>query len=184
MNFALTVIAGVLVLIIFAALVWLWNKGKTYLVTLSSLEALESKQQAIIEEMRSQLAKLSADLAAFSDQQAKDRRLLEQTTALIGGEHNKVVALEKSQAEVSSRVADHQQRQGLKPQQTVTVRSGPDTAPMKEVWRPGDRVRHRLWGEGTVLKVTESGGATMVEVLFKDRGKKVLDATFANFERV
>jgi DNA helicase-2/ATP-dependent DNA helicase PcrA len=53
-----------------------------------------------------------------------------------------------------------------------------------EPLKPGDRVMHRLFGEGMVLKVTESGSATTIDVLFKEKGKKSLDAAFANLQKI
>ncbi len=49
--------------------------------------------------------------------------------------------------------------------------------------KPGDRVMHRLFGEGTILKVTEERGGLSVEVLFKSAGKKTLDPSFAKLEK-
>jgi hypothetical protein len=49
---------------------------------------------------------------------------------------------------------------------------------------PGDHVIHRLFGEGTVLKVTTERGGTAIEVLFKSSGKKTLDPNFAKLEKV
>jgi len=49
--------------------------------------------------------------------------------------------------------------------------------------RPGDRVMHRLFGEGTVLKVDEGRNSTVVDVLFKQAGKKSLDLSFARLEK-
>ena len=63
-----------------------------------------------------------------------------------------------------------------------TAASG--VSPTSEPLAPGDRVMHRLFGEGTVLKVTESGGATTVDVLFKEKGRKSLDAAFANLQKI
>ncbi|MGZ3678615.1 MAG: ATP-dependent helicase, partial [Ktedonobacterales bacterium] len=50
--------------------------------------------------------------------------------------------------------------------------------------QPGDRVMHRLFGDGTVLKVSEERGSTTVEVLFKTAGKKTLDLSFANLTKI
>ncbi|MFI5272581.1 MAG: UvrD-helicase domain-containing protein [Ktedonobacterales bacterium] len=49
---------------------------------------------------------------------------------------------------------------------------------------PGDRVMHRLFGDGTVLKVTTSNSGTSVDVLFKAAGKKTLDLAFANLQKI
>ncbi|HEU5439637.1 MAG TPA: UvrD-helicase domain-containing protein [Ktedonobacterales bacterium] len=49
---------------------------------------------------------------------------------------------------------------------------------------PGDRVMHRLFGEGTVLKVAEGSASTTVDVLFKTAGKKTLDMAFAKLTKI
>ncbi len=69
---------------------------------------------------------------------------------------------------------------------------GPSTssepAPEKsvEALTPGDRVMHRLFGTGTVLKIEETKDSTTVHVLFdaKQIGKKQLDAAFANLQKI
>jgi len=43
---------------------------------------------------------------------------------------------------------------------------------------------HRLFGEGTVLKINEERGGTSIEILFKSAGKKTLDPNFARLEKV
>lgn len=50
MDFVLTVIAGVLVLILFAALVWLWNKGKAYLDKVNALVSELKSLDAYVED--------------------------------------------------------------------------------------------------------------------------------------
>jgi DNA helicase-2/ATP-dependent DNA helicase PcrA len=49
---------------------------------------------------------------------------------------------------------------------------------------PGDRVLHRLFGEGTVLRVIQEKGTTSAEVLFVKTGKKTLDLAFANLQKI
>jgi DNA helicase-2/ATP-dependent DNA helicase PcrA len=58
------------------------------------------------------------------------------------------------------------------------------SAPGDSSFAPGDRVMHRLFGEGIVLKVTEERGGTSVEVLFNSAGKKALDPSFARLEKI
>ncbi len=50
--------------------------------------------------------------------------------------------------------------------------------------QPGDRVMHRLFGEGIVLKVSENAGSTTVVVTFNRAGKKELDAAFAKLQKI
>jgi hypothetical protein len=62
--------------------------------------------------------------------------------------------------------------------------AAPDTPPPAAELKPGDRVLHRIFGAGMVLKVVAAKDSTTVEVLF-DRGtKKTLDLAFANLQRV
>ncbi len=66
--------------------------------------------------------------------------------------------------------------------------SAPEPAVEKtaEPLKPGDRVMHRIFGTGLVLKVEETKDATTVHVLFdaKQVGKKQLDAAFANLQKI
>ena len=48
----------------------------------------------------------------------------------------------------------------------------------------GDRVIHRLFGRGLVLKITDEGGVQTAEVLFDQVGKKTLDLNFARLEKI
>jgi DNA helicase-2/ATP-dependent DNA helicase PcrA len=64
------------------------------------------------------------------------------------------------------------------------VSAEPAAAAATGLLQPGDRVLHRLFGEGTVLKVVEDKGATSVDVLFVRAGKKTLDLAFANLQKV
>ncbi len=49
---------------------------------------------------------------------------------------------------------------------------------------PGDKVMHRLFGRGLVLKVSAAGGTTTVDVLFDTAGRKTLDVAYARLERL
>jgi DNA helicase-2/ATP-dependent DNA helicase PcrA len=49
---------------------------------------------------------------------------------------------------------------------------------------PGDRVMHRIFGRGVVLKSERTRDSSMVEVLFEDRGKKTLDLAFAQLQKL
>ena len=59
----------------------------------------------------------------------------------------------------------------------------PVSAPARDL-EPGDKVLHRLFGRGLVLKVLAEGGSTTVEVLFETAGRKTLDVAYARLERV
>jgi DNA helicase-2/ATP-dependent DNA helicase PcrA len=58
------------------------------------------------------------------------------------------------------------------------------TPPSDEDLAPGDRVLHRIFGRGVVLKAERTRDSSMVEVLFEDRGKKTLDLAFAQLQKI
>ncbi|HEY8418401.1 MAG TPA: DNA helicase PcrA [Limnochordales bacterium] len=51
-------------------------------------------------------------------------------------------------------------------------------------WRPGDRVYHRVWGEGTIVSCETSAGDLILTVAFPGQGIKKLLASMAPLERV
>jgi len=61
-----------------------------------------------------------------------------------------------------------------------------ETPPSREAaeLRPGDRVLHKKWGAGTVVKLTGSGGDTQVTVSFANAGLKTLLLDYAPLERL
>lgn len=62
--------------------------------------------------------------------------------------------------------------------------STPEPAVTHGVPKPGDAVRHRIYGKGLVLKVITERDSTSVEVLFEREGvgKKTLDLAFAKLD--
>lgn len=48
----------------------------------------------------------------------------------------------------------------------------------------GDRVKHNIFGEGTVLKATKMSNDTMLEVAFDKRGTKKIMANFAKIKKI
>jgi DNA helicase-2/ATP-dependent DNA helicase PcrA len=56
-------------------------------------------------------------------------------------------------------------------------------APLEQL-SPGDRVRHMLFGEGTVLTVTKMGADLLYEIAFDTKGTKKLMATYAKIKKI
>lgn len=54
----------------------------------------------------------------------------------------------------------------------------------KEVFSPGDRVRHMTFGDGEVLSVRPMGADTLYEVMFDRVGTKKLMATYAKLKKI
>jgi len=52
-----------------------------------------------------------------------------------------------------------------------------------QAWSVGDKVNHKKWGLGTVVKVNGSGDETELDIAFKDQGIKRLLAVYAPIER-
>jgi ATP-dependent DNA helicase UvrD/PcrA len=58
-------------------------------------------------------------------------------------------------------------------------------APIGPQFRAGDRVKHRIYGVGTIVSSTQEHDNEMVEVDFGERfGKKTLDTSFARLEKI
>ena len=51
-------------------------------------------------------------------------------------------------------------------------------------WRPGDKVYHRAWGQGTIVSCESSAGDLILTVAFPGQGVKKLLASMAPLERV
>ncbi|MFI5277903.1 MAG: hypothetical protein ACHQ1E_11585, partial [Ktedonobacterales bacterium] len=49
---------------------------------------------------------------------------------------------------------------------------------------PGDKVQHRLFGRGLVMKVNATADVTTVDVLFDSAGRKTLDLAYARLEKI
>jgi DNA helicase-2/ATP-dependent DNA helicase PcrA len=54
----------------------------------------------------------------------------------------------------------------------------------REVFKPGDRVKHLTFGEGEVLSVRPMGADTLYEVMFDRVGTKKLMATYAKLKKI
>ena len=51
-------------------------------------------------------------------------------------------------------------------------------------WKEGDRIAHKVFGTGTVLKTYMENDNEKIDILFDDKGKKTLLLTFAKLERI
>ena len=48
----------------------------------------------------------------------------------------------------------------------------------------GEKVKHKIFGEGVIVSCTAMGSDTLIEINFKNIGSKKLMANFAKLERV
>ena len=53
-----------------------------------------------------------------------------------------------------------------------------------ERFEAGDRVKHMLFGEGTILTVTKMGADLLYEIAFDTKGTKKLMATYAKLKKM
>ena len=65
---------------------------------------------------------------------------------------------------------------------TNTVTVIPDAGQKKQKYRAGQRVRHKVFGDGVITAVTEMSSDSMLEVDFQTVGKKKLMANYAKLE--
>nr|WP_211089417.1 DNA helicase PcrA [Secundilactobacillus angelensis] len=64
----------------------------------------------------------------------------------------------------------------------VSINSG--TGADKQAWRTGDKVTHKKWGTGTVVKINGTGEDMELDIAFPQEGVKRLLAAFAPIKKV
>lgn len=67
---------------------------------------------------------------------------------------------------------------------TRGVSSKQETAAAGENWQVGDKVQHKKWGQGTVVRVGGSSKDVELDVAFPSQGIKRLLAAFAPIEKI
>lgn len=77
----------------------------------------------------------------------------------------------------ASPTASHQKQSS-----SVSVSSG--TGADKQAWRTGDKVTHKKWGTGTVVKINGTGEDMELDIAFPQEGVKRLLAAFAPITKV
>ena len=77
------------------------------------------------------------------------------------------------------------QRTAAGTSQGTTVLAGvaPKGEKSSESYGIGDRVRHKIFGSGTVLNATAMGGDTLLEIAFDKVGTKKIMAAFAKLKK-
>ncbi|MEZ4509248.1 MAG: 3'-5' exonuclease [Eubacteriales bacterium] len=81
---------------------------------------------------------------------------------------------------ISVHLAQEQRRAGRDSSRTVEGRS--KAAEHDVVYTPGQRVRHKAFGEGTVLAVNGASASSIVEIAFDNGTNKKFAAAFAPIE--
>src|SRR5699024_3199669 len=51
-------------------------------------------------------------------------------------------------------------------------------------WTVGDKVKHKMWGVGTVVKISGEGDSLQLNIAFPQEGIKPLLASFAPIEKI
>ncbi len=69
-------------------------------------------------------------------------------------------------------------------QSTISAQPVRPAVPSSCDLTPGDRVRHKKFGEGTVLSAVPVGNDTQLQIEFETAGKKTLLATYAKLEKI
>lgn len=69
-------------------------------------------------------------------------------------------------------------------QPKVAVHSAGAIGAEKSTWNVGDKVSHKAWGEGTVVKVSGAGDDQELDIAFENDGIKRLLAAFAPIKKV
>ncbi len=118
---------------------------------------------------------------------ARKERELSPFLEEIGGEHLADVSYPAPSAAVSTTpgAGGTSRRAARAPARRAPARRGGATAAdaLGRTWSPGDRVRHRRFGQGIVLACQGSGERLKLVVFFDRAGKKTLVPTVAPIER-
>ncbi|TPR14522.1 DNA helicase PcrA [Apilactobacillus timberlakei] len=69
-------------------------------------------------------------------------------------------------------------------QPTQKVQKPKGSGADKKSWNIGDKVQHKTWGTGTVVKVNGTGEDTELDIAFPDQGLKRLLAAFAPIQKI
>lgn len=69
-------------------------------------------------------------------------------------------------------------------QQMAQRRNATPVSKNMEVFAPGDRVKHKIFGEGTVLSSKPMAGDTLVEIAFDNRGTKKIMANYTKITHI
>ncbi|WP_407854656.1 hypothetical protein [Enterococcus faecium] len=67
--------------------------------------------------------------------------------------------------------------------ETAVVPSKSATGGENNSWKPGDKVKHKKWGLGTVVRVSGTSKDLELDVAFPSQGVKRLLAAFAPIEK-
>ncbi|AQP52927.1 DNA helicase PcrA [Vagococcus penaei] len=71
----------------------------------------------------------------------------------------------------------------LQPEQRM-VSTKQQTGGEKDTWQPGDKAEHKVWGIGTVVRVSGTAKDTELDIAFPSQGIKRLLAAFAPIKKV
>ena len=74
----------------------------------------------------------------------------------------------------------YQQAQSAKPAVSTKKETGGDASD----WKAGDKVSHKKWGTGTVVRVSGKAKDMELDVAFAQQGVKRLLAAFAPIEKI
>ncbi len=93
----------------------------------------------------------------------------------IEEQEDMLLSAQKEQEKINRSV-----RSGISLQQQMALRNSSQSGETQQ-FSAGDRVLHRIFGEGMILSAVEMGGDTLLEIAFDTKGTKKI---FANFARL
>lgn len=74
----------------------------------------------------------------------------------------------------------------ITPSTLSTSTQSTSQVPITSEWKPNDRISHRVFGNGTILRIyrDEGTGNDKIDILFDEKGQKTLLLTYAKLERL
>ena len=68
--------------------------------------------------------------------------------------------------------------------QQLNIRKNEKPTVETQTFAAGDRIKHKIFGEGTVLSAEPMGNDTLLEIAFDSRGTKKLMANYARIKKI
>ncbi len=88
-------------------------------------------------------------------------------------------------SEIDQVYLEHQGLPGSGPRlRGIVPASRRKATPSNKAYNVGDKIRHKIWGDGMVVSVSESGGDLQLSIAFRDQGIKTVIAHLAPITKI
>ena len=121
-------------------------------------------------------------LYGHTDRNRKSRFLKEIPKELV--EKKEQEGISQAVSSISSTSGEVGTIKSMSLRQQLNIRKNDKPAVETQTFSAGDRITHKIFGEGTVLSASPMGNDTLLEIAFDSRGTKKLMANYAKIKKV